>query len=122
MPLDPDPQIYTPNDVDSSLSADKSATFFTKYIFWNYNDNDANDDDEDDEVSLEDATIDELNRALAVKEVEDEKDINKVRMQSACPPPSKLVDEQFPRILFLGTSAAGSFPLRNSSGVLVHLS
>lgn len=37
-------------------------------------------------------------------------------------PPLKLIDEQFPRILFLGTGASNSFLYRNSSGILVHLS
>lgn len=126
MTLDPDPQTYCPNVVDNNSNSvaneeqDKSLTCFTKYIFWNEpnekcDDKDAN-EDEDDEVSLEDATINELNRALRVKEVEAEKHIKKVLMQR------KLMDETFPRVLFLGTSAAGSFPLRNSSGILVHLS
>lgn len=33
----------------------------------------------------------------------------------------KLNDEQFPRILFLGTGAADSYHLRNSTGILVHI-
>lgn len=36
--------------------------------------------------------------------------------------PPKLKDETFPRFLFLGTGAADSFLLRNSSGILVHTS
>lgn len=33
----------------------------------------------------------------------------------------KLKDEKFPRFLFLGTGASHDYLLRNSSGILVHL-
>lgn len=129
MRLDPDPKTYCPSD-DSSKNAalDETPTLFTKYIFWNRpkdecDDKDVNDgqkydnDDENDGLSLEDVTVKELDRALRLKEVEE--DSKNLFIQ---PIQSKLKDEKFPRILFLGTSAAGSFPLRNSSGILVHLS
>lgn len=124
MSLDPDPKVYRPSDVELN----ETPAFFTKYIFWdqpseNCGDKAANsgrrseNDDGNDSLSFEDVTVEELDRALTVEE-EDDGNPN----QLAQPVPPKLKDEQFPRILFLGTSAAGSFPLRNSTGILVHLS
>lgn len=123
MTLDPDPQVYRPNRTQDS------STFFTKFILRheqdeNGHDADSNDahtndiDDENCDVSLEDATMHQLNKALRVKEEKKEY----LTTQSMQPIPLKLTNEQFPRILFLGTSAAGSFPLRSASGILVHLS
>lgn len=122
MRLDPDPKIYARSD-DGGTNAglDEISTLFTKYIFWKQPRDDCDDnDDENDGLSLEDVTVKELNRSLRVKgENEEEEDSKNLFIQSVQP---KLKDEKFPRILFLGTSAAGSFPLRNSSGILVHLS
>lgn len=128
MRLDPNPKIYCPNDdSDQNAVADETPTLFTKYIFWNQprekcvnddeNDGQKYDNDDENGLSMEDVTVKELNRALRVKE--EEEDSKNLFVQ---PVQSKLKDEKFPRILFLGTSAAGSFPLRNSSGILVHLS
>lgn len=127
MRLDPDPKIYCPsNDGDESTKFDATSTLFTKYVFWSQTNDDNCDtnsdrkhdnDDDTDGLSFEDNTVKELDRALQGKEVEENSGSQLIQ-----PIQPKLKDEKFPRILFLGTSAAGSFPLRNSSGILVHLS
>ena len=128
MRLDPDPKTYCPNDASTNTDPDPIPTLFTKYIFWDHLRVDCDDkgvkigqsydkDNENEGFSIEDVTVEELDRALGVKE-----ETQDSKSQLIEPIQSKLKDEQFPRILFLGTSAAGSFPLRNSSGILVHLS
>lgn len=108
MQLDPNPRVYRPNE-----NHDESSTFYTKYIFreqpadWTFIRGET--------LPYEDIASDEFSEILNGNESNG----NAVLSQ---PPPLKLKDEQFPRILFLGTSSADSYLLRNSTGILVHLS
>lgn len=110
MQLDPNPspRVYKPN-----ANNDESSTCYTKYVFreqpadWTYTRGDT--------LPYDDIASDEFSQILD----ENESTSHAVLTQ---PTPLKLKDEQFPRILFLGTSSADSYLLRNSTGILVHLS
>lgn len=117
MKLDPSPTVCTLNE-ESCKTVDGTSTLYTKYVFQ------AQPDElmETKPEPFDDIASDEFNRILTVKkgaEEDDEGDNNGLFTQ---PVPLKLEDEQFPRILFLGTSSADSYLLRNSTGILVHLS
>lgn len=111
MKVDPNPKICKPNE-KSSNDSDDPCTFYTKYIFRDQPDDCAEMDSRT--VPHEDIT-DEFDQVLRVKAETQSEPLSQ-------PVPLKLVNEQFPRILFLGTSSADSIPLRNSTGILVHLS
>lgn len=110
MQLDPNPKIYTPNE----KSNDETSTLYTKYVFreqpanWTYMKGDT--------IPYEDIASDEFSQVLNGTE----NDGNGLLTQH--PIPLKLKDEQFPRILFLGTGSADAYLMRNSTGILVHLS
>lgn len=113
MKVDPNPNVFDPSD-DSAERFGKIPTLFTKYIL-RYQPKEHEDDViYDDDCSKEDAEIYALNEALGIKDEDD----SELYAQVVQP---KLKNEQFPRILFLGTSSGDSFLLRNSSGILVHL-
>lgn len=129
MQLDPHPKVYylngDTNNGNTNATLDQNLTFFTKYVFWNQpkDNDDVQRDDNNIGLSIEDATVNAMDRALKVTdEEENSADEPSPLVMRSSKPPLKLKDETFPRVLFLGTSAAGSFPLRNSSGILVHLS
>lgn len=114
MKLNAKPKIYDPMK-KAAETYGKIPTPFDRYILRNQvkeNDDDGTDDDED--LSREHIEIEKINEALGVKT----EDNNELYSQVVT---SKLKDEQFPRILFLGTSSGDSFLLRNSSGALVHM-
>lgn len=109
MQLDPSPKIYTPNETSSENSA-KTTTLYTKYVF---REQPADWVIKGDTIPYEDIASEEFSQVLSVKED---------GLLTQQPVPLKLKHEQFPRILFLGTSSADSYLLRNSTGILVHLS
>lgn len=108
MQLDPNPKVYKPD-----ANHDEPSTFYTKYVYreqpadWTFAKGET--------LPYDDIASDEFSQILD----ENESNGNAVLTQ---PIPLKLKDEQFPRILFLGTSSADSYLLRNSTGILVHLS
>lgn len=109
MKLDVEPKVHDPNDA-TLKDYGKIPTLYTTYLLRGDPKEYAPpvfSDDEQDEEDISHTVFDETK--------EDYIDIYK-------PPPLKLVNEQFPRILFLGTGAASACLFRNSSGVLVHLS
>lgn len=112
MKLDANPKIFDPSD-KSAEKFGKIPTLFTKYIL-RYQPKEHDDEELDDDSSREDAETFELNEALGIKDEDDSELCTQIV-------PPKLTNEQFPRILFLGTSSGDSFILRNSSGILVHL-
>lgn len=113
--LDANPKIYNPND-ETSKDYGQIPTLYTKYVLRDRTkENDFDSDDEDDLTSAEEIILKELNEALGIKEEDDRELYNQIVTP-------KLRNEIFPRILFLGTSSGDSFLLRNSTGILVHLS
>lgn len=110
MKLETNPKIFNPLD-DSVKSYGKIPMLYSTYIFRSI----PKDDSELDESSDgESSDLEEMLKLL--KESEDELPTSTQNI------PLKLKDEQFPRILFLGTGASDSFLLRNSSAILVHMS
>lgn len=107
MKLDTNTKTYTPNDAAADKCG-KNPTFFSKYILRELPQDDVDPENDEDFFSQE------LNEVLSLSEQKPDN-----YMTDA---PLKLKDEQFPRILFLGTGAADSYLLRNSSAVLVHIS
>lgn len=108
MQFDPNPKIGRSNDEN----IDKTPTLYTKYIFREQLDDYTvvrTETQRYDEIANE-----EFSRILSAQNDND--------ISSTDAVPLKLKDEQFPRILFLGTSSADSYLLRNSTGILVHLS
>lgn len=103
MKLDTNLKTYTPDDADKY---GKTPTLFTKYVFREWPGYDSDSDDE--------KLANKLDESMSM--IEEKPNTNATNV------PLKLKDEQFPRILFLGTGAADSFLLRNSSAVLVHIS
>lgn len=115
MKLDPHTEIYNPND-ETSKDYGRIPTLYSKYVLREKTkENDFDNDDEDDLTSAEAIILKELNEVLGIKDEDD----RELYSQIVTP---KLKDEIFPRILFLGTSSGDSFLLRNSTGILVHLS
>lgn len=106
MQLDPNPpKICRPTDEH----IDKTPALYTKYVFREQ----PNDYTviKSEAQRYDDIANAEFDRVLVSQ--------NGLHTQSA---PLKLQNEQFPRILFLGTGSADSYLLRNSTGILVHLS
>lgn len=112
MQLNPHPRIFNPND-ESIEQFGKTPALYSKYIF--HEQPDESKSKQSDSILYEDIANDEFNQILNAKD-----DIENGLLTQ--PVPLKLKDEQFPRILFLGTSSADSCLLRNSTGILVHLS
>lgn len=113
MKLDAHPKVFD-QSAESVQKFGKLPTLFTKYIL-RFQPKEYDDEEEvDDDCCKEDTEIYALNEALGIKDEDD----NELFTQVVMP---KLENEQFPRILFLGTSSGDSFILRNSSGILVHL-
>lgn len=100
---------YNPNNA-STKGLGKIPIFYRKYILRGDLEETIHSEDSGEDTDTEefDGMLDKTNECL-----------NEIYTQIS---PSKLIDEQFPRILFLGTGSADSFQLRNSTGILVHLS
>lgn len=110
--LDPNPKTFDPHDDSTIEQYGKIPTLYTKYILRSESSEDfVMDVPSDDESS----DLEEIMKTLG-KSNED------ILSSIAEWIPKKLKTEIFPRVLFLGTGAADSFMLRNSSGTLVHLS
>lgn len=115
MKLDPNPKQCTLKD-ESCGKCDGTATFYANYVFREQ----PVDVLEMQSIAIPfgDIAADEFNQILPA-EGDDGNANHELLTQSV---PFKLQDERFPRILFLGTGAGGSFMWRNSAGILVHLS
>lgn len=112
--LDLHPKIYDPND--NSIEQDgNNPTFYNTYILR--------------EVAKKGPTIG-FSKHNSIDGKCESGDVNEILSKvsdrelqmNAQNTTLKLKKEIFPRILFLGTGAADSYDLRNSSGTLVHLS
>ncbi|XP_031635353.1 ribonuclease Z, mitochondrial-like [Contarinia nasturtii] len=103
--LDTSHKIFDPYD---SMS-ERTSTFYTKYIFRKIPDDhflrDVGEETESFLINDDSGAKPEKQFHLCTQNV-----------------PSKLENEQFPRILFLGTGASDSHSLRGQSAILVHLS
>ncbi|XP_055306097.1 zinc phosphodiesterase ELAC protein 2-like [Sitodiplosis mosellana] len=108
--LDINPRIFDPSD-ESSDKYGKIPMLYSKYILRGEPKEDVELETSSDEESSD---FEEILKDLN----ESPKDALPLCTQEV---PIKLKDEKFPRILFLGTGAADSYALRNSSGTLVHL-
>lgn len=113
MKLDPNPKIYMPND-ESRENFDGTHTLYTKYVIREQPDDYTVVQHEC--LPYDDIANDEFNQILNES---NDNGHHGLPTQSGS---LKLQHEQFPRILFLGTSSADSYLLRNSTGILVHLS
>lgn len=119
MKLNPNPKIFTPN-VGLNGKFDETSTLCTTYVFREQPDDWTGIQSE--AIPYENIATEEFNQILAAKDDGVEDDDADNRLMHAQSVPLKLTDEQFPRFLFLGTSSADSYLLRNSTGILVHLS
>lgn len=108
MKLDTNHKIFEPNN-EAAEEIGKVPTLFTKYVLREIPAADADLEEPNDPI------LEELNEVL---NFEREQKTELFAMNA----PLKLQNEQFPRILFLGTGAADSYLLRNSTGILVHIS
>lgn len=109
MELDPSPKTYTMPDDETSQKCVGTHTLYTNYVIR---------EQPNDYTTVNDET--ESYDAIAKSEFDQVlKESPDLPTQSGS---LKLQNEQFPRILFLGTSSADSYLLRNSTGILVHLS
>lgn len=112
--LDLHPKIYDPND-NSIEQYGNTPTFYNTYILRG--------------VAKKGRTI-EISEHNSIDGESESGDVNVILskvsnrelQRHAQNTTLKLKNEIFPRILFLGTGAADSYDLRNSSGTLVHLS
>lgn len=109
MKLDTNPRIFNPID-EPVENYGKIPMLYSKYIFRSI---------PKDDLELEESSDDESSDLDAMlKSLKESENALPTSTQNI---PLKLKDEQFPRILFLGTGASDSFLLRNSSAILVHL-
>lgn len=115
MKLDANPKIYDPND-ETCQKFGRIPMLYTKYILRRQQEDEKYFSSSYDELdTAEESRLAEFNKMLEIT-VENEQELYQQTV------PSKLINEEFPRFVFLGTGSGDSDILRNSSGILVHLS